>query len=140
VRTKQQEVSSFVIDYLKENNLLESNKAGELNDFAGYSRSVPSMIITNGFLHTILFICSKKGKFKKYEHVFELMKRWLAKKGFVRSRSDGEAIEDKEFMEQIAKMDGRDYMACQEEVLRFMEIAKVVLKAYSYDVKTGAGS
>ncbi|HDG98394.1 MAG TPA: type III-B CRISPR module-associated protein Cmr5 [Desulfobacterales bacterium] len=134
MRTISQEMANFAYDVMRE---LPSKVSR--NEFASFIAGLPAMILQNGLGHTLCFLLAKayNQNAQKYEYdsekywpAFEAIVKWLSSRGLL----DVENVRNNplQAIDEIIKKDLSNYLALQEETLRFLEWLKVMSKAGEY--------
>jgi CRISPR-associated protein Cmr5 len=114
MRTLNQERSEYALK-----NILDKGK----NDYTAFLAGTPSMILKNGFGHTLAFWLSKgKGQHK---FAFDVVQNWLIDKGFIESEKD-----NKSFLLKLSKCEQKDYLSAQKEALLLLEWVKRYAQAF----------
>jgi CRISPR-associated protein Cmr5 len=98
------------------------NLGCDRKEFKTFSAGAPSVILQNGFGQTLAFFIAK-GTDKelnlksndKHIVILNIIRKWLVDNGFA------EGDNEKEFIENIAKMDQQQYLLAQEEILKLLE-------------------
>ena len=112
MRTLGQERAGFALD--KVMGLPHSLK----KDFKPFSAGAPSTILQNGFGQALAFWLSKNDA--KHAALFEMIKEWLVKNGFIELQADSSV----EFMKALSHTKQRQYLAAQKETLALLEWVK----------------
>jgi len=140
MNTLGQERAKFAYDQVQK--ALAELRKGEkeaniAKDFSSFVAGLPAMILQNGLGHTLCFLLAKaadqkKGDYKKtgketkYWLAFEALASWLKNQKMLSFDSENPT----ETVKKIAEMDALQYLAVQEEALRFLEWFKVMSKMF----------
>lgn len=119
---------------------LEKENQNVAKDFASFVSGLPAMILQNGLGHTLCFLLAKAadqkkgiykttGKEAKHWLAFEALASWLAERGLLSFDSQNPAST----LEGLTSKEALDYLALQEEALRFLEWFKVMSKMFVED-------
>ena len=119
MRTMAQKRAEYALEKVLN---LECNR----KEFKSFSAGVPSMILQNGFGQTLAFFIAK-GTDKelilksndKHIVILNIIRKWLVDNGFANGQKN-----EKEFIENIAKMSQQQYLLAQEETLKLLEWVK----------------
>jgi len=121
MRTLNQERSEYALKEI-------TPKIGKVEkDFANFIAGTPSMILKNGFGHTLAFWLSK-GKQKvgdKHTFVFDIVQNWLIDKSFIKSEKD-----NKDFLLKLSQSSQSEYLSAQKEALLLLEWVKRYAQAF----------
>ena len=96
----------------------------EAKDFTKLVTGLPAMILQNGFGQTLAFLLAKGTKDGKASHhekhilAFDVIAGWLAQQQLLHQTSHSS------IMEELSKMEQRDYLAAQQEALKILEWVK----------------
>lgn len=91
------------------------------DDMKTFSAGAPSMILQNGFGHTLAFWLAK-GTLKHLQ-LFDIVKKWLVMNELASGNDRGE------FMRNLTEMDWKQYIKAQKEALALLEWVKRFAKA-----------
>ena len=141
MKTVGQEQAEFA--YNKAKKALENGVSAK--EFSSFVAGLPAMILQNGLGHTLCFLlakaadqknnCYKKeGKEAKHWLAFEALAEWLNKRGMIAYHPD----QPTKIVEELTKKNALDYLALQEEALRFLEWFKVMTKMFVEENKDAA--
>lgn len=137
MRTMNQKRSEFV--YTKFNELVNEKiiSGKQKDDFKSFANSCPSMILQNGFGHTIAFYLAKAKSGKendKHLIIISMVNEWLSYKGGdINNKFIGKTDDVKEFVANLAKMDQTDYLKAQKEALALLEWVKRYASIFALD-------
>ncbi len=132
MRTKGQERAEFAYEKVKQ--AIAALQRGEkesknaAKEFASFMAGLPVMILQNGLGHTLCFLLAKDQNKRNTKHwfAFEAVVGWLAKD----KRLAFEATKPTETIKELTEKEALEYMAVQEEALRFLEWFKVMSKMF----------
>ncbi|WP_022853914.1 type III-B CRISPR module-associated protein Cmr5 [Thermodesulfatator atlanticus] len=133
--TKGQERASFA--YQKVRAAIEALGTGSTKEFSSFVAGLPAMIMQNGLGHTLCFLLAKAadqkngrykktGKEAKHWLAFEALASWLHKQNMLTFDPEAPAST----IEKISEKSALEYLALQEEALRFLEWLKVMSKMF----------
>ena len=114
MRTLNQERSEYALK-----NVLERGK----NDYTAFLAGTPSMILKNGFGHTLAFWLSK-GK-EQHIFAFEVVRDWLIDNEFIEADKD-----NKDFLLKLSQSSQSEYLSAQKEALLLLEWVKRYAQAF----------
>lgn len=104
-----------VINESKEKNDKKKDDKVDLDKFKGYIRKIPTLIVSNGLLKTLLYIKSREGK--EYEKIYESIEIWYDE-NFTDSN-------DKDIIEVLVKAsDAFSNMRITKEIIELMNWEK----------------
>jgi len=92
-------------------------------DYSSFIAGTPSMILKNGFGHTLAFFLSK-GK-EEHKFVFNLIQNWLIDKEYIDSIKD-----NRDFMLKLSTINRKSYIEAQKETLLLLEWVKRYAQAF----------
>ncbi|AEH45208.1 CRISPR-associated protein, Cmr5 family [Thermodesulfatator indicus DSM 15286] len=135
MKTKAQERAKFAYEKVKE--ALEILGKGSAKEFSSFVSGLPAMILQNGLGHTLCFLLAKAanqkeskykktGKEAKYWLAFEALAEWLKKQDLLNYDPDNPA----QTIHELTRKRALEYLALQEEALRFLEWFKVMTKMF----------
>ncbi len=135
MKTKAQERAKFAYEKVKE--ALEILGKGSAKEFSSFVSGLPAMILQNGLGHTLCFLLAKaadqnKGRYKKKDKeakhwlAFEALAEWLKERNFLSYDPE----QPTKIVDEITGKNALDYLALQEEALRFLEWFKVMSKMF----------
>lgn len=126
MKTKGQERAAFA--YQKISQALEALGKEKAKEFASFVAGLPAMILQNGLGHTLCFLLAKDQNNRNTKHwfAFEAMTSWLAKNKHLAF----EATKPAETIKKLTEKEALEYIALQEEALRFLEWFKVMSKMF----------
>ena len=126
MRTKGQERAAFA--YQKVTQAFKALGNDKAKEFASFVAGLPAMILQNGLGHTLCFLLAKDQNKRNTKHwfAFEAIASWLAQEG----RLIFEASSPNETIKALTEKEALEYMAVQEEALRFLEWFKVMSKMF----------
>lgn len=97
-------------------------------EFPKLAKSLPAMILQNGFGQTMAFLLAKGSKDNKFQdreghidkHIcsFDTIAKWLNERGLLATTDHNQVIR------RLSEMSQGDYLRCQEETLLYMEWVK----------------
>lgn len=103
-------------------------KNEERKEFNSFTAGTTTMILQNGLIQTLAFWLSKsKGGNNKHKTIFDIVKEWLnydnndIKNSFLPNFKNGT---DSDFLKELCKLDQKQYLAIQKEVLSLLEWVK----------------
>lgn len=102
----------------------------EKKDFKSFASGAPSMILQNGFGQSLSFWLAKgtkDGSIKdkdKHIQLFDMVMKWLTLKRKDISNNFTKSSDRRVLIEELSKMDQREYLAAQNETLAFLEWVK----------------
>ncbi len=132
MKTLSQERAAFAYEKVKTalSVLKKSDKETKKisKEFSSFVAGLPAMIIQNGLGHTLCFLLAKDANNRntKYWQAFEAIGGWLKKRNLL--PFDPAAPDDT--IKAITQKDALQYLAIQEEALRFLEWFNVMSKMF----------
>lgn len=92
----------------------KANYQNSIKKYKSYTRRIPTLIMNNGLLATLLFI---KPKDEEYKKIYKSIYGWIICK--YQKKQLEEELED-DFIQNITKINDAEYRIITNEVLQFM--------------------
>ena len=135
MKTKGQERAAFA--YKKVAEALDKLGDEKAKEFSSFVAGLPAMILQNGLGHTLCFLLAKaadqkekryktEGKDAKYWLSFDAIAEWFNKQNLLPYNPQ----DPTKTLEELTEKEALEYLALQEEALRFLEWFKVMSKMF----------